>query len=523
MAINLQEIFDYVIPQPSYTGRLEKLGLLNAGDLKRAKNQSIAQGLLGAGLTYLATPKNQNYGSAAPYIAQAALGGLNAARKPVENLTEQALMNQKLNALEKTQTDETMTDKAFAQLISSTPELQNQGYEKLPASQKAELLKQYTGAQFKNMFDLKEIKPKTDRTMDVLNDGGTPNDPSDDFLDRVVSEFDPKATNDDGTQGAWKEINRSPKVMEQEALFSDNAANLYAEQYLLTGVFPPFGRGKHAASNRAKVTNIAANGAVRKGFVKKDPETGGILLDKEGQPVPDFEAFTADIQVNKAMIRDQSLSANRFSTGPQGNTIRSLNVGIDHLETFREFAEALNNKNVKDINRLRNKLALRLSNEDLAAFEVTKTIVSTEVAKAITGSNVMALDDRQAFGEQVRASQSYGELVAAIEAAQKLMAGQLDGLEQQYIVGTTPAYRAKNPFFISSSSDGVDGFVGKRTEEVLNRVRGKATNQGIEKTGLTLQNPNPADKEFIDMYLKNPNSETGKAIAKGLIQRGYTL
>lgn len=109
MAINLKDILDYVTPEPRYTGELKNLGLITAGDLEKARNQSIVQGLLGAGLSYLAQPKTMGYGSAIPYLAKAGIAGLQAAEKPYERLKEDVLMKEQLRemAREKTKREET--------------------------------------------------------------------------------------------------------------------------------------------------------------------------------------------------------------------------------------------------------------------------------------------------------------------------------------------------------------------------------------------------------------------------------
>ena len=98
--LNLDEIFNYINPEPKYAGKLQNLGLLEAGDLEAARKQSIFQGLLGAGLGYLAQPKNQGYGSLVPYLAKAGMQGVEASRAPYKQLTQDALMNQKLNEVE---------------------------------------------------------------------------------------------------------------------------------------------------------------------------------------------------------------------------------------------------------------------------------------------------------------------------------------------------------------------------------------------------------------------------------------
>ena len=51
-------------------------GILTTDQQDKLKNQAILQGLLGAGATYLATPKNLNTGSALPYLGKAFLGGM---------------------------------------------------------------------------------------------------------------------------------------------------------------------------------------------------------------------------------------------------------------------------------------------------------------------------------------------------------------------------------------------------------------------------------------------------------------
>jgi hypothetical protein len=62
-------------------------GILTKDQQDKLRNQSILQGLLGAGATYLATPKNLNAGSALPYLGKAFLGGMQQS----QNVYDQAL------------------------------------------------------------------------------------------------------------------------------------------------------------------------------------------------------------------------------------------------------------------------------------------------------------------------------------------------------------------------------------------------------------------------------------------------
>jgi hypothetical protein len=66
---------------PDYlVGTEQSAGLLDEAAKEKLKNQALFQGLLGAGATYLAQPKNQRYGSALPYLGKAYLGGMQSSQ-----------------------------------------------------------------------------------------------------------------------------------------------------------------------------------------------------------------------------------------------------------------------------------------------------------------------------------------------------------------------------------------------------------------------------------------------------------
>jgi hypothetical protein len=115
MAIDLDKYLNYIIPQPKYIGKLKDVGMITADDIETAKKQSLAQGLLGAGLTYLAQPKNQGYGSAAPYVAKSLLGGLEYAEKPYQILKEDIILGQKFDALAREKKQQKALDEVLSQ------------------------------------------------------------------------------------------------------------------------------------------------------------------------------------------------------------------------------------------------------------------------------------------------------------------------------------------------------------------------------------------------------------------------
>lgn len=84
--------------------QLASLGLL--GDeagykkaLEDANRQSIFQGLLNTGLSYVAQPKTGGYGTVLPYVAKAGIAGMAAAQKPFDKLASNAMTNAQLKAL----------------------------------------------------------------------------------------------------------------------------------------------------------------------------------------------------------------------------------------------------------------------------------------------------------------------------------------------------------------------------------------------------------------------------------------
>ncbi len=88
---------------------LYKMGLLgNQNDgsnfqdfTRKANRQSNIQGLLTGALSYLAQPKNQNFGSALPYLARAGLQGVQAAGSSMDRYEQDAMQKLKFQEQQK--------------------------------------------------------------------------------------------------------------------------------------------------------------------------------------------------------------------------------------------------------------------------------------------------------------------------------------------------------------------------------------------------------------------------------------
>ena len=143
-----------------------------------------------------------------------------------------------------------------------------------------------------------------------------------------------------------------------------------------------------------------------------------------------------------------------FTTGKQGQAVQSMNVAVDHLDSLSEATKALKNGQLPLFNKIANEYSKNTGSPLVTNFDSLKSIVGSEVAKAVAGG-ATALGDREEIRKEINAAGSEQQLLGAINKYQQLMAGQVKGLKQTY------------------ESAGLKGFDDKllpRTKRVLNEV-----------------------------------------------------
>ena len=84
------------------TDLLKENGLLSQEDIDKAENSSLMQGLIGTGISYLSQPKNQDYGSFAPYLGKAFAQGMEQAKTPFADLRSSANTSLKMEEYQMT-------------------------------------------------------------------------------------------------------------------------------------------------------------------------------------------------------------------------------------------------------------------------------------------------------------------------------------------------------------------------------------------------------------------------------------
>jgi hypothetical protein len=198
---------------------------------------------------------------------------------------------------------------------------------------------------------------------------------------------------------------------------------------------------------------------------------------------PDYQA--ADFTTRQKAEKD-------FTTGKQGNTIRSFNVALEHLNTLDKLSDALNNNDLPSVNKIGNFVKTQTGQPAPTNFAAAKKIVADEIVKAIVGSGG-GVTDREEAAKTVNAANSPAQLKGVIKTYQELMSGQLVGLKQQY--EAVPGQ--KKPFeerFLSGtakklvqsgkkSEEGIKEFASEAEAEAANLPSGTRVKIG-GKTGV---------------------------------------
>jgi hypothetical protein len=120
-----------------------------------------------------------------------------------------------------------------------------------------------------------------------------------------------------------------------------------------------------------------------------------------------------------------------FSTGKQGQQVKSFNVAISHLDSLEKAADALDNNDTPLLNKISNAWARETGKQAPTNFDGMKKVVTDEIVKAIVGAGG-GVADREEASKTLSAASSPAQLIGMMGKYRELMAGQLNGLQQQY-------------------------------------------------------------------------------------------
>lgn len=126
--------------------------LITPESVEKAQKRSMSRGLLTGLASYLAQPKNQNFGSALPYIGKAYLAANTAAQSPFEGITDKYLIDTQIAENQRVQKEKARSDKQRDQIslviddiISKNPNLAY--LRNAPDAQRLAAVEEYTKKQ----------------------------------------------------------------------------------------------------------------------------------------------------------------------------------------------------------------------------------------------------------------------------------------------------------------------------------------------------------------------------------------
>jgi hypothetical protein len=136
---------------------------------------------------------------------------------------------------------------------------------------------------------------------------------------------------------------------------------------------------------------------------------------------PNFDA--TDYEAKKKAARD-------FTSGTQGNAMRSFAVAGQHLDQLGTLVDALDNGDISLINKVGNAYASQTGGTAPTNFAAAKDVVSKEVIKAIVGAGG-GVAERAELSQLMDSAKSPAQLKGVINQYRTLMDAQHNALLQQ--------------------------------------------------------------------------------------------
>jgi len=207
------------------------------------------------------------------------------------------------------------------------------------------------------------------------------------------------------------------EVLQANTSRANNRDTIAAEN-LRSGVTP----GGTLDDNSERTAQAIASGQL-------PAPTGMALLNPKNQRIlgrvmeinPQYDATTVDAK--KKAARD-------FTTGSQGNAMRSFAVAGQHLDQLGTLVDALDNGNNQIINQVANTYAEKTGSTAPTNFDAAKDVVSKEVVKAIVAGGG-GVAEREELSKLMSNVKSPAQLKGVITQYRNLMAAQHDALLQQ--------------------------------------------------------------------------------------------
>lgn len=138
----------------------------------------------------------------------------------------------------------------------------------------------------------------------------------------------------------------------------------------------------------------------------------------------------------KYSARQHALNAveTGFGSGVNGRNLISLNTVAEHINLFRQYADALKNGDVQKINQLKNRLATEAGSPEVIDFALAGRITGDEVVRLLTTTGG-TLADREDIASRLASYDSPDQFEGAANTLTNYVRGRYGPLRQAYARG----------------------------------------------------------------------------------------
>lgn len=135
-----------------------------------------------------------------------------------------------------------------------------------------------------------------------------------------------------------------------------------------------------------------------------------------------------------------------FTTGKPAEELAAFNTAIQHADLLDEASKALNSKDTKALNSVKNKFKTEFGSSDVTNFDVIANAYAREVNKALTAGHVTDNEIKEA-GATIPANASREQIVGAVQSYRNLMKSKVQIRKNQYESGMQgkPAFGQDSP------------------------------------------------------------------------------
>jgi catechol 2,3-dioxygenase-like lactoylglutathione lyase family enzyme len=123
-----------------------------------------------------------------------------------------------------------------------------------------------------------------------------------------------------------------------------------------------------------------------------------------------------------------------MTSGTYSQQLNAISTARNHMSTFRDMADALDNGTIPVLNKAGNAWVQAFGGEAPTNFAVAKEAFAGEVGRALAGAGV-TLADRQEAGNNISAANSPKQLHGVIDTVDKLLKGKQDAIKQTFQSG----------------------------------------------------------------------------------------